>query len=165
MSDPLRLRVLKALTTALEEITVANGYAYTLTGKVFRGRDQFGESDPVPMVAILEAIEQSPAKMADMRPASGVSNTPWDLLIQGFVDDDPTNPSDPAHVLMADVKKRLAQERVRERQRDILGMGGRVTELLMSPGVVRPPDEVSAKAYFWLRLHLNIVENLGDPYA
>lgn len=63
------------------------------------------------------------------------------------------------------MKKRLAEERVRDRQYNILGMGGLVTDLRISHGVVRPPDEVSGKAYFWLRLTLVVVENLLDPYA
>lgn len=162
MADPFRLRVLKALTAALKEITPANGYEFDLTGAVFRGRDTFGDKDPVPMISILEAIEEKPQVPAPQ--ASGKSTGPWELLIQGFVEDDYDNPSDPAHLLMAAVKKRLVEERIRDRQYDILGMNGKVTELRLSHGVVRPPDEVSGKAYFWLRLTLVLVENLQDPY-
>lgn len=163
MADSFRLRILKALTEALEEIDGTNGYTYNLVGKVFRGRDTFGNSDPIPMLSILEAIEEKAQVPA---PQSGsVSTGPWELLIQGFVEDDIIHPSDPAHNLMAEVKRRLIQERVRERQYNILGMGGKITELRISHGVVRPPDEVSAKAYFWLRLTLVVVENLQDPYG
>jgi len=163
MSDPFRLRVLKALSSALEEINPDNGYTHDLRGCVFRGRDMFGDSDPLPMVSILEAIDE---KAQISSPEGGQHSTgPWELLIQGFLDDDLKHPTDPAHALLAEVKKRLMQERVRERQRDILGMGGKVTELRLSHGVVRPPDEDSAKAYFWLRLTLVLVENLLDPYA
>jgi len=63
------------------------------------------------------------------------------------------------------VKKRLIEERIRDRQRDILGMGDVVTELRLSQGVVRPADEISDKAYFWMRITLGIVENLNEPYA
>lgn len=164
MSDPYRLRVMKAMTAALEEITIANGYKHDLNGKVFRGRTLFGDSDPIPMLSILEAIEQEQPRIADMPAASTMANQPWELLIQGFVEDDPFNPTDPAHVLMADVKKRLVQERVRDRQRNILGMGGTLTDLKISPGVVRPADDISGKAYFWLRVSIMMVENLGDPY-
>jgi hypothetical protein len=163
MSDPFRLRVLKSLTTVLEGITPANGYATDLTGRVFRGRDIFGEDDPVPMVCILEAVEEKPQLASPQ--SSGESAGPWELQIQGFVEDDRMNPTDPAHKLMAEVKKRLIEERTRDRQRNILGMGGRVTELKISHGVVRPADEISGKAYFWLRLTLGLVENLLDPYT
>lgn len=162
LPDPFRLRVLKALTAALEEITPENGYRFSLTGSVFRGRDIFGDSDPLPMVSILEAIEEKTQLPA---PFAGRESTgPWELLIQGFVEDDYLNPTDPAHALMAEVKQRLARERLRGRHYAILGMDGKVTELKMSHGVVRPPDEVSGKAYFWLRLTLEVVENLIDPY-
>ena len=163
MSDPFRLRVLKALSTHLEGISPANGYTHDLTGKVFRGRDVFGENDPVPMVCILEAVEE---KAQVLPPQSAPqSSGPWELQIQGFVEDDYLNPTDPAHRLMAEVKKRLVEERTRDRQHDIFGMGGKVTELRISHGVVRPADEISGKAYFWLRLTLGLVENLLDPYT
>lgn len=163
MADSFRLRILKALTAALEEIDGTDGYTYDLTGKVFRGRDTFGNSDPIPMLSILEAIEEKAQVPAPQ--SGGQSNGPWELLIQGFVEDDMVHPSDPAHNLMAEVKRRLIQERVRERQYNILGMGGKITDLRISHGVVRPPDEVSGKAYFWLRLTLVVVENLQDPYG
>lgn len=164
MADPLRLRILMALTTALAGITPANGYQHDLTGKVFRGRSIFSEDDPIPMVSILEAIEQEPLRDIQMPTGAGVVQGPWDLLVQGFVEDDPENPTDPAHRLMADVKKRLAAERLRSRQRDILQLGNAVTDIVFSPGIVRPADEVSNKAYFWLRVRLSLVENLMAPY-
>lgn len=163
MADSFRLRILKALTAALEEIDGTDGYTYNLSGKVFRGRDTFGNSDPIPMISILEAIEEKAQVPAPQ--SAGVSSGPWELLIQGFVEDDMMHPSDPAHNLMAEVKRRLIQERIRERQYNILGMNGKITDLRISHGVVRPPDEVSAKAYFWLRLTLVVVENLQDPYG
>ena len=161
-TEPLRLRILKAMQAALEEITPANGYASDLTGAVFRGRNVFGDTDPIPLVSILEAPD--PINPLASPKDSGDQKGNWAMLIQGFVEDDPFNPTDPAHVLMADVKKRLVQERVRDRQRNILGMGGSLTDLKISPGVVRPADDISAKAYFWLRVTLTMVENLQDPY-
>lgn len=163
IDDPFRLKVLKALTAVLEEITVANGYNHDLTGKVFRGREIFGTDDPLPMLSILEAIEQS----EDIAPpnSSPEFKGPWELQIQGFVEDDRLHPTDPAHFLMADVKKRLATERVKERQYNIFGLENRVFQLRISPGVVRPPDDVSAKAYFWLRITIEMMENLTDPFS
>lgn len=164
-TDPTRLRILKALTATLEEINPDNGYTHDLRDKVFRGRDLFGDNDPIPMLSILEAVEggeqiASPA-------TSPIDAGPWTLIIQGFIDDDIWNPSDPAHHLMAEVKKRLVQERMGDQQYNMLGLGPKlVTAIALSRGVVRPPgDAVSDKAYFWLRLTLTVVENLNDPYA
>ena len=47
-NDPLRLRIQKALTAELEQ--VLDDKDRPLTGKVFRGRDHFGNSDPLPML-------------------------------------------------------------------------------------------------------------------
>jgi len=162
MSDPFRLRLLKNLTAVLEEITPQNGYVHDLRDHVFRGRATFGDKDPLPMISILEPVEES--EQHTLAHASPYGQGPWVLLLQGFARDDFTNPTDPAHRLMAEVKQRLTQERVRDRAYDILGMQGKIMELKLSHGVVRPPDELSDKAYFWLRITLMVVENLQDPY-
>lgn len=169
MPDPLRLRVLKKLGAELEKITKANGYTVDLNGKVFRGRDVFDRHDPVPMVSILESILEKDQLQA---PPAGPSKAgPWELLLQGWADDDKDNPTDPAYYLLAEVQKRLVEiTRMpyldpNRRGCDILQMGGIITALKFSRGVVRPADEVSSKAYFWLKVELDLVENLLDPYA
>lgn len=164
MADPTRLKILKALTESLEQIHPDNGYTHDLSGRVFRGRDLFGDSDPVPMVSILEAAESEEQVPSPL--TSGMSTGPWTLLIQGFVEDDRFNPTDPAHYLLADVKRKLVEERRRGRGLDILGTGRAVTEIRLSRGIVRPPEEfVSDKAFFWLRVTITVVENLSDPFA
>jgi hypothetical protein len=163
MSDPFRLRVLMAITSAIEEITPANGYTFDLTGSVFRGRNIFGDDDPVPMICLLEAVDEETQIPSPV--SSGMSAGPWDILIQGFVEDDRANPTDPAHRLMAELKQRLVAERMRNRPPNIFGMGGRVTDLTIGHGIVRPGgDDISPKAYFWLRITLTIVDNMADPY-
>lgn len=165
-TEPVRLRVLKAMTAALKEISVANGYATDLDEKVYRGRVIFGENDPEQLLSILEVpipLDQTPPPTD-----SEFSSGGWELMVQGFVIDDAENPTDPAHVLMADVKKRLAKEKRKalemEPEKGIFGLGNFVTGLRIGSGVVRPPDEISAKAYFWLTITLDMVENLADPY-
>ena len=180
---PFRLRVLTALTAALKEITPANGYLFDLAdfdpgdgyprARVYRGRAWFGEDDPIPMLSLLEADA-----------ADETSNTPhgvaagryeWSLMIQGFVDDDPLNPTDPAYILAADVVRRLAIETVRKltpgdrsSDSDILGIGlrgvNKLTALRVGTPMVRPADDVSAKAYFALPLTLTTVEVGISPY-
>ena len=163
----LRLQVQKNLSAILAEISVANGYTIDIPAEhIFRGRAIFGSSDPVPMLSILEV----PIPL-DQRPApkdSDLSSGAWELMIQGWVQDDKLNPTDPAHPLMADVKKRLALERKKALELDdpedgILGLGNHVTGLRIGPGVVRPPDQLSAKAYFWLTITLDLAEDLADP--
>lgn len=159
---PFRLRVLRAMTTALQEITPENGYSHDVSKAVFRGRAAFGETDPLPMISILEVpvpLEQLRVP-ADAKEAAG----PWDLIIQGFLPDDRENPTDPAHILMADVKKRLVQEKMKINEGEAFGMK-EVTSIVIGQGIVRPPDDVSAKAYFWLGVAVGVVEDLLNPYA
>ena len=171
-TSPLRLEIQKRLTVVLEQITPSNGFVMdfsaTTVKRVFRGRAVFGDNDPIPMLSILEApipIDQLPAP-AD----SGMSSGGWELVIQGFFKDDKENPTDEAHVGLADVKKRLAMEAMKSLllshpNDGILGLGNDVLKMQIGPGVVRPPDEISAKAYFWLNLQLDLAEDLTDPYG
>lgn len=164
MTDTFRLRVLKALTSALEEITVENGYQHDLAGNVHRGRLVLTDEDSTPCLAINEPPQEPDLNVT---PHGGAEvETKLTVLIQGFVDDDRDHPTDPAYLLLGDVQKRLARERVRTRGYDILNMGHRVMALDMGRGVVRPPDEVvSDTAFFWLPLTLTFGENLNDPFA
>ena len=162
VTEPFRLRVLKALTAELEKITPANGFHYDITGKVRRGIDRFSYNSPVPMVSILESISER----ENLQPQRGGATkaVPWEILIQGWAEDDPDNPTDPAHYLLADVRQRLAEISLRRHGYYILDMAGGVDSIHTSTGVVRPADEVSDKAYFWLQVTLNIIEDTSDPY-
>lgn len=163
MTDSLRLRFLKNLTAAFQEITVGAGYQHDLSESVFRGRIAYGDNDPVPMVSILE-----PPLAPNQIPSNG-NNTAnagdYELLIQGFVQDDKRNPTDPAYLLLADVKKRLALEKKKIGEvSNAFGMGELITKIDIGLGVVRPPDaEVSAKAYFWLLVTVGFLDDMEDP--
>ncbi len=168
MSDPrpFRLRVLDAVTETLESISVANGYSCELAGAVFRGRDMFGNDDPLPMTAILEPPVAPDALFQGV--ASGSTYSEWELLLQGFVDSDtlsPKHPTDPGHFLLADLKKALVKEKRRDEGFNAFGMQGRVEVHAIGQGVVRPADEVSAHAYVLLPIVLRIAENHEDPFA
>lgn len=165
-TEPVRLRILKAMTACLNEITIANGYSIDAGPNFFRGRTIFGENDPLPMGCILEVpipLDQTPPPRD-----SEFSSGGWELMVQGFCPDDPEHPTDPAHYFMADVKKRLVIEKRKalamEPENGIFGYGNFITDMRIGSGVVRPPDEISATAYFWLTITLDMVEDLSDPY-
>lgn len=169
--DPLRLRIQMALCEALREITIANGYKHDLDGaentpanKVFRGRAIFGEGDPLPMISILEP--PLPPDQLPVPDASDRTSGRWEMIVQGFAQDDKKHPTDPAQRLVADVLKRLALEKRREAtDHRVLGFK-RIKRLILGPPVVRPPDDVvSSKAYFWLSISIDLAEDLTDPYA
>lgn len=168
LDNPARLQVQKNMTAVLNTITTDNGYANDIGLNVFRGRIVYGDESPIPMLSILEV--PIPEDQDLVRAPSGLSKGQWELMVQGWVKDDRDNPTDPAHVLLADVKKCLAQERARGYDWDapedgIFGLGRIVTDMYIGAGVVRPPEEISAKAYFWLNVTLDLAENLEDPYT
>lgn len=174
MSDPFRLRVLKRITEVLKGITPANGYSFDLSdferdgvtmARVYRGRTRFGrEEDPLPLVSVLE----HPAALDQIFGGSGSTSRAgeWDLLIQGFVVDDAENPTDPAHMLVAEVIKALAEQNKRF---NVLELGGQepcVMEMKIGSPIVRPEDDgVSDTAYFFLVLNLTLAEDLARPFS
>lgn len=185
MSDtnyPFKLTVLHALTNALADITPANGYQTdmsptdrgdgVLISRVYRGRSWFGDNDPIPMLSVIEGVDPGEPVPEPLLVAQQ-GQYDWNLLVQGFIDDDPENPTDPAYVLLADVKKRLAVEVVRNapgtHTRAPLGLPpkGRnvVSSMSVGTGVVRPADDLSSKAYFWLSVVLRITEDAAFPYG
>lgn len=168
MADTKRLALLKNLSTHLQtEVSVANGYHHDLAGLVFRGRSNFSESDPLPCVNIVEALnpDRDPNTAGS---AKLVNQEKWVLLIQGWAPEDRQNPTDPAHVLMGDVKKALAKLAAINAQGDPAHpnhlFGGLAVALYIEPGTVRAPDEVSALAYFYVRIVVTMVEDLNDPF-
>ena len=179
ITRPLRLELQHRLTELLEGMDTSDGYVIDLgsqgepahdgdmTDRVFRGRAVYGTSDPLPMLSILEVPIPLEQNALEANPA--LTEGDWELMIQGFVRDDKDNPTDPAHILMADVKQCLALECERGRDRfadppGILGLQAAIESIAIAPGVVRPPDEVSAKAYFWLTITVKLNEDLTKPY-
>ena len=164
MVEPLRLKIVKALCAKLEEIE-APGYNFTLSGNVFRGRATFGADDPLPMVSILEDPQalapQAPPKFT----SEPVRTATMNLLVQGWAEkpiQSPDNGTDNAYYLLSDVQRKLA-EIVQDRGPNGGFLSDMVENLLIGEPVVRPPDETSDAAWFWLRVTVNYVENLADP--
>ena len=166
LTYPLRLEVQHRLTDLLKTISIANGYKVDIGSNVFRGRGVFGDETPLPCLSILEV----PLPLDQLRPPEDAPNSSggWELVVQGWVKDDKANPTDPAHILLADVKQCLAAQMKKVNwdrpEQGILGLGRFVTKLYIGAGVVRPPEEVSAKAYFWLTITLDLAEDLEHPY-
>jgi len=169
VADSLRLAVLKQLTTYLAaEINTGNGYSHNLTrdGKahVWRGRGFTGPALKLPALSILEGInpDREPDTVGNRH---DMQKDSWILLVQGWVDDDNENPTDPAHALMADVKMAISKFASNMTTLGFEGTPwGEVSQIVIEPGVVRPPDQISDKAYFWMRIVLQIIEPTDDPF-
>lgn len=175
MADPFRLRVLKALTAQIKTITPDNDFVNDLSDftdeagrqqeRVFRGRTEFGDNDPLPMVAILEDPASREANNDPIN--SGTGSNQFRVLIQGFVRDDKDHPLDPAYLLSAEVIRAISLSKTD--RYNILGFGHRqpcVMALSVGQPVHRPPDdEVSHVAYFLVPVVLTLAENLETPFA
>ena len=174
--DPFRLRVLKAVCQVIKGVTPANGYRNDLSDftdadgiheRVFRGRDLFGFGDPRPMVSVLEHPQA--LELATSAGAGGSTAGDWMLIVQGFVQDDPDHPTDPGHILVAEVIKALALQRTAAKKYNLLGLGGRdpcVTNFKIGSPVVRPGDgEISDVCHFVFKLTLTLSEDHENPFA
>lgn len=169
MNDSKRLAVLKALTAHLVGITPANGYEFDLTGAVFRGRAVFGADMPLPSLSLLESAKPEIA-------VGGSENDllwsgEWMLLLQGWVLDDVNNPTDPAYQLMASVEQRLSdiiavkQDRGTPVYPALYRLGGLISGLGIGPGVARPADQLSSKAYFYIPLKVCLATDVRNPFV
>lgn len=176
MSDPVRLQILKNLTTLLQTVTFVDGagHTQTLNGKVYRGRTTIGVDVDPPYITILESpeAERFNDTVGGHNSESRQRNT-WALLLQGCVpvlDEDANwsgddHPTDDAHRFLAAVKmqiNRIFNEDDGNYSLNIRPVVGGTCD----PGVVRDADpRVSSFPFFWLRLNLSVVEKRGDPFA
>lgn len=174
MRDPFRLRVLKALAAQIETVTPAGGYRHDLARwvdeddaprrRVFRGRSEFSDGDPLPLVSILEDPRGTTGVQPGPRP--GVRLGDWQIIVQGFARDDPEDPTDPAHVLAAEVARAIVE--ANPDSRDLLGEGHGipcVRKLTLGSPVVRPPESgLSDVAFFLLPITLSVAEDLTKPF-
>jgi hypothetical protein len=174
MADSIQLDILKRLTTHLQGITAANGYDYDLSQAVFRGRLLYGDDDPVPMISIVEHL-QGDVTVDTAGENQIVHTETWILLVQGWTENDPVNPTDDVYNLKAAVEHRLARIIKQNNYGDpefpseyFLGLYGQgiITGLTIGPGVVSPPRQgVSEKAFFYLPLGVGLAIDISNPYA
>lgn len=174
MADPRRLQVKVKLTEWLAGLTPANGYQHDLSTaggvtRVFRGRDKFGESDPLPAVAIIEPL--NPDRDIDDAGTGRYVNEQLILMIQGWAEPDVSaiHVTDPADRLLADLKKRVAElignDLPPQEAQPWHNLYGLVNDIRVEPGTVRPPDQFSSLAYCYFRVALGFVEKIDDPYG
>lgn len=173
---PRELHVLNLLKAHLEGITPTEDnpstlapYKFDLTQEaVFFGRRLFSK-DEVPAVSMLEKPVPEDLVFADTERLIG--HGPWTILLQGFAPEDKDNPTAPAYELKAEVISRLAmilavkQDTGLPRFPDVYLLGKMITGMTIGQGVVRPPDEVSNTAYFYVPLVISMKTDNLNPYV
>lgn len=167
MTDPKQLAVLKALTTQLQMVTPGNGYDFDFTDKVFRGRTLFGSETIVPFVSILE--DPRPGQADSVGDTQYIRKPTWRLLVQGWAQDDPDNPLDPAYRMKASAEQVLARLVQKDRSGrpvfpDEYLLGKRAISIAIGPGVCRPGTDVSTVAFFYLPVVIEYGEDLSQPF-
>lgn len=163
-----RLTILLALAEHLKTIDGTAPYTHDVGNRVFIGRGQFSSREAVPAINILEML--NPDRDPDV--AGGDQRAQhkedWVLLVQGWAEDDKVNPTVPAHKLMGDVKLCLSKIALEaqpgEPENEDFMLGGLIGGLKMEPGTCRPPDEMSELAFFYMRISLEVVEKVFNPF-
>lgn len=159
MTEPTRLKVLKALTAEIERRA-------NLEGRVFRGRDyaSFSTGDPVPFITIMEQLGagyDDPLQSQDGR--ARVLDLPLEII--GIAEKDADNPTDPVTLLMyqviAAIRGILKDGRLPEGERDILGLGKAVDRIIIGVGKVLPEgaDLLTNVAFFSLMVRVVFVDD------
>lgn len=171
---PKRLEILRAISTALKEINPLNGYEFDLRDdehgrqRVVRGRLHIGDDEPLPMISLIEP-PMAARPLDTKRQSDNVTRFgEWDILIQGWAQDDPQNPTDVAYQLEAEVRRRLALEKKRPdarpnspNGRNYFGLGQKIQRMNIGSPVIRPNEHVSEQAVFYLVLTLEIGEDMA----
>lgn len=173
-APPKRLKVIETLREMLQSITHDNGYNTDVGGRVSVGVAEFGDNMVTPFLSILE----SPASdIGFFGGGNARRKEEWTLLIQGWIDNefmypdsDVDNPTRNAYYLAADVERCLAQAVAINPNRGTpkcpawYNLAGLVNDMVIAPPVVRPPDNNSPKAWFYMALRLEMSTNIHDPY-
>lgn len=169
MADSVQLDILKRLTAHMEGAVSAE-LGIDLAGRVYRGRMLYGKEMLLPSCSVLEAPRPS-----DGLPAGeeGVKRAEeWVLLVQGWVEDDAANPTDPAYNLKALVEQRLSEIiAVKPNGRGPVNpaaymLGRRISGMTIGAGVVRPPDgQISDKAFFYLPVTIRMAVDITQPFV
>lgn len=169
MADDKRLIILKRLTEVLQGITIANGYQHDLADKVYRGRTMFDpQNDPVPLVTLFERgdVEEQSNNLSERNLER---QEDWGLVLQGFVEADKDNPTDPAYPLMADCKKCLAtvgrEGHANYQLKNEVYTNRLISSIDLSRGLVLTPQKNSpGHVQFILFFTVDIVEDVSNPY-
>lgn len=174
MADSYMLKVEKALCDHVEAfVSPAQDRPIDLTDSVFRARAYIGgrgSKEPIPMVSLLMAPEVEPETI---EAGLGRKRT-RDVLyfFQGWTEPGVESETDPAHELLAEVKKALSNLMFPETNDYYMlrayhpNNRPMIQKLEVGMGLVRPPeDQVSpTAAYFWLPIRLGLIESPADPY-
>lgn len=130
---------------------------------VYRGRKTVSSLEARYAISILEAPRAAIGSPADLEGSQRNEN--WTLNIQGWPPEDRENPSDPAYIMAAAVRARLARliatrpEDGEPVDRNVFRFGNIVHSLDFGATIVSPPTEgVSEVAFWYMPLVVSLVQ-------
>lgn len=152
MPDSVAQQIFNALTTRLEQITVANGY--NNDPEIFKGRRSFTWRVGSPVRITVWSPEASPP---EERHAERI-DVSLTVMVEGFAEDGGTNPFDTALKMIADIKKAVLGP-------DDQTLGGLVSAMGWAGDGVHMPEEGSKIVSAQVGLVIEYPELRGDPYT
>lgn len=167
-NDSKQLVIMQRLTTLLEGITVANGYAMDIKG-VYRGKTVFGANEPTPFVSILESLRPDPNPLTAGY-EKAIRDEEWELLLQGWTTASQAFPIDALYNLKAAMEHRLARIITMTDQGspafpDDYRLGRILTGAYIGPGVVRAATpQTGGTEALYLPLRVCYKANPLDPW-
>jgi hypothetical protein len=176
--DCVQLQILKGLSAHLAltqgTIPLSSGgtLAVNLATSVFRGRTAFGSEDPMPCVSILEGRKPEDASETPVAMEDKLTRyEPWHLLVQGFIQDDPKNPTDNLYNFKALVEQQLSLIVALDSRGNVVNsaafrLGGLVDDMILPPGIVRPAIATTGQVEsFYLPIIVRYSINPANPFA
>lgn len=161
-AEPIKLSILKALSSHLEGIVGPDWGDFDLRNRVFRGRARFGEEmGRDPFVSIIEAPRPDTGREVGENGSSRAYE--WPLLLQAWVGGGEEHLTDTVYYLQQEIECRLAMiisvtsGSGLPSYPGVYMLGGLVTHFSFGPGVVRQPTEgVSSTAFLYCPLRVGI---------
>lgn len=151
MAEPKSLRVVKAVQAAIEQIQTPD-YNTDAGQRVTRGRKRISKDETFPLIILHEGEEEVVKRVSSDRVQNRLNVT-----VEGWVQADPINPLDDAHLLLADIQKSLfpALE-----SRNNLGL---IVQVEYLGRVIDPPEDGSRSCSVSVLLAIDWTEHLTDP--
>lgn len=158
MADHPRLEIQKVICAHLASMSTVDGYDYTLSpSQVRRGVKSFGSEQTLPFLSVMEDPRIAPGQYAGEGEARSYDMV---LLIQGWANDDKTNPTDPLYDLLKNVESRLGDFFIEGKPLyhlpDESGRERVVSFVLTPPQVLPATSEPVAAACFYLQVRVGL---------
>ena len=151
MAEPKSLRVVKAVQAAIEQIQ-APDYNTDAGQRVTRGRKRISKDETFPLIILHEGEEEVIKTVGPDRVQNRLNVT-----VEGWVEADPINPLDDAHLLLADIQKSLFPALLSRSN------PGLIVQVQYLGRVIDPPEDGSRSCSVSVLLAIDWTEHLTDP--